>query len=1238
MKKDDNENIGSANSSDINLFQKNSSSIIIKKLKKLYQNYSNSKWSNLKFFLQDKKSLKTSIDLMKTKTIEQFSSKCIEIYKKKLQIQLITQKNREMFKYIPFNNNQNNYINSQDSIKGEFNLTKDEIISQLKIKEIKDQNINGLNIQAIRDFFFEFREDNNLMMRLIECIDTDQFEIIVPFLCHFFYENFYIENNEQEEILYIIYLLLEKEIDSLYTPSVSTFLDKSFVSMFLSEIGNRYEIKHYIDIILNYLIRNIEEINISFYSLNIEEKKNSKQLKQLIIKSSKHINYDNKLFNKKIDFDLYGRKTYGVLYNVENSTFTGGMSIGNIIKRKNLFEEEDLNKILNTNETKSNMKEIFKKELYNNAFFNINEKYLRDKFEKEENDIMRHFYMRLLRQINSASNPDLYNTNKYFENLIYKNKNISPDILEDFNKGYFLVTKFISELLDNLENNNKIMPYSIKVICKFIFTLLTKKFKNISKIQCNLLVNRFLFDKLILPVIQNPDINDTGKNMIITLNTRKNLYYVYQVLKMLIRGELFNTQQYSYMTVFNSFIMNNFGRLSKIMENLLKVNAPKKLLKLSEEFYKDEQFNLDEIIREGQSVNYDYFKENPHDFMSHKSICFSIKELKLFYSIVNNNKERFIQGEKLEKIFKNLSEIMSLIKFKQYEYYVIIRDNYNEEVNELLSLNEHKIILGKAKNKEDIFNNLKYCISYLISKLDIFPNWVWVTENFDTEKTFEYINTYLNTYFKYKNKFVNSLIPLNWYSSYIINNLKYLEKKYCLNDYQLLYDSLESEIISQIKKARNLNKFLTINMTTKNFLIDHKIKIYENELDNVKSTELNIKAVQFIESAKIDVCLTNYSELNDMIKYLNTSLDLNCQNSPYILLISKESECIHHQKMEKKTYKKLKDNILRSFHCTNINEFTEHLSDYNYLIGQDILDSYKTNAQKNNEADNGDKLKEKKKGNNEINQISKQTMIKNILEEYKKYVIESMNESNLFNLKNYQNNNDNDEKKENEYNYLDEEKKRELLAKYEDDKNKSLKIISDYILKKLSIKIYDAELDKEDELFKNTCIKLNWISHKNLEINDNVFNKNLFNKVIEHVKKMDYMRTPSGMLYEFGLGVQLINSMFIFMLNQMQAEAGELLPLIIYSIIATKPEKIIFNIKFIKFFMNQNELLGNIGYNLIQCESSIRYINSLNEKQLKMDKQEFDDRCKLSLLKYEVENKKKDNIKKVESNKGFKNI
>ena len=68
--------------------------------------------------------------------------------------------------------------------------------------------------------------------------------------------------------------------------------------------------------------------------------------------------------------------------------------------------------------------------------------------------------------------------------------------------------------------------------------------------------------------------------------------------------------------------------------------------------------------------------------------------------------------------------------------------------------------------------------------------------------------------------------------------------------------------------------------------------------------------------------------------------------------------------MEKKTFKKLKDNIiLTSKHCSNINEFSEHLSDYDYLIGQDILDSYKKTGQKSHESDDDDKKKIfKKKG------------------------------------------------------------------------------------------------------------------------------------------------------------------------------------------------------------------------------------------------------------------------------------
>ena len=204
--------------------------------------------------------------------------------------------------------------------------------------------------------------------------------------------------------------------------------------------------------------------------------------------------------------------------------------------------------------------------------------------------------------------------------------------------------------------------------------------------------------------------------------------------------------------------------MQKIIENLLQVKEPQKLTKLSKDFYKDEKFKLEEVIRDEESVNYDYFEENPHDFMHHKSICFSIKDLNLFFNIVDNNKERFIQEPFLENIYKNLSELMPKIKdkFMPYEYFVIISDNYKNEVNELLFYKQPKIILGKAKTKKDILINLKYCISYLISKLDIFPSWAWVTSNLDTIKTFEYINSYLNSYYnnKQKNRKRNSSIKL----------------------------------------------------------------------------------------------------------------------------------------------------------------------------------------------------------------------------------------------------------------------------------------------------------------------------------------------------------------------------------------------------------------------------------------------------------------------------------------------
>ena len=222
-------------------------SVLLEPRKEKYRNYYQSKWANLKFFLQDKSSLEASVDLLKTKTVEQFSSKCRDIYRKKIEMQLLTEKNRRLIQL----------------------GAKSSDISHSQI-EVSD-GVSGLPTDAIPTFLFMFRENNHLMLKLIDKIDSRKADILVPFLCHFFYENFYTESMEQEEIIYLVYLLLEKEIYKLIIPCEQSFLDDSFLAQFLKEMASRYEIKNYIDIILNDLICFLEESHSTYYNLDLND-------------------------------------------------------------------------------------------------------------------------------------------------------------------------------------------------------------------------------------------------------------------------------------------------------------------------------------------------------------------------------------------------------------------------------------------------------------------------------------------------------------------------------------------------------------------------------------------------------------------------------------------------------------------------------------------------------------------------------------------------------------------------------------------------------------------------------------------------------------------------------------------------------------------------------------------------------------------------------------------------------
>ena len=484
--------------------------------------------------------------------------------------------------------------------------------------------------------------------------------------------------------------------------------------------------------------------------------------------------------------------------------------------------------------------------------------------------------------------------------------------------------------------------------------------------------------------------------------------------------------------------------------------------------------------------------------------------------------------------------------------------------------------LIKAKNMENLLNNIISCIEYVINNVEISPNWNWVNENWNTLETFKFIHNYLTKYnldsrIYLKNEENN--IPLTWYSLYIINNIEKIKGIYAKNDFQKLYDNLESEINLKIKKLRKLNNFLTINMSTKFILIDRKIKIFNQELENVKKTELSIKTLQFIENTKIKVCLTTINDLNEIsknIKNFSKHFDKNSKNKFVLVIRQKQNEieCVHKENMDNRYYQKEKS-LIKKMHCKNINQFVLRFAEYHEYI---FLDIVKENKENNNKINNENEINEQKI---KYRQISS----KKVMEIFIKHLNEIIKKNNIF------------------------EDKTNIEQK------NALNMIKNYILKNIYIKVYQNEFDIKDKQFRTLCKKLTWIEPENLNIQKAVFDKRLLKKVEYHIKKMDELSNPDNILEQFGKGVQLINSMFDFMLNQKVVDPGKLLQLIIYGIINSRPKKMIFNINFIKYFMDENQSLENIGYNLTSVQSSADYIQKLNGKQLNMEQQEFDKRC-----------------------------
>ena len=687
-------------------------------------------------------------------------------------------------------------------------------------------------------------------------------ETLAPFVCNNLYENILSPHKVDENILYIITLLLKNEISKLSSvKEYDKFLDNTPCGYVLGELKEKIDIQIYSKNIIQSLIQKIEE-GISERKLDLNIMKLSDVLKQIEVnlkKKNKNIeNLEDQIFLKNVEFSLNGNE-----------------------------EKNNEENILNNFKIK-NKKQI---DLFNKVYiYNLGLKEFQNQLTKYENNLyMKEF---ISYYIEKSNNNDTLFSNENLINKIY-NLNYSNILLVLYQSDFLKIIEFMDFFISSLINSIHLLPYSVKFICRIISIFIKNKFPNIKKFEENAFIGKFLFSCLFIPIFRNP-IKSFINNFIISNYTLSNLRLLLEIFKNLFLGRLFNNENQCFYTPFNWYYLEKMPKIFEFYESIIKVKFPKFIEDLINEKLPDD-------------YRYDYFKENPGEIILYSSICFSITDImclidniiknenKLFglkdvipnidnsndtirdFAVINNlnntnqleeNKDNnilYLISKKLNsEFYKKILNSIYKRTLKQQQNpkirtpipnYVIVKEFLiNPNFNHLFSVENKKEYfylkeLTKIENDEDSkINNIIKVKNYLVTLL---YNCGKLNELdfFSKENTFQIIKE-IKSLLKANEFSIDNKIPFDWYANSLLECLKKIPKELAQNDYENLYKELEDEL----KRSIDLIDFDIMSECL------GKIKYTKNSIDYYKQMkkiiieiDLNEKVKEIIESKRMPI-------------------------------------------------------------------------------------------------------------------------------------------------------------------------------------------------------------------------------------------------------------------------------------------------------------------------------------------------------------------------------------------------
>ena len=1015
----------------------------------------------------------------------------------------------------------------------------------------------GHNYDIINKIIFLLRNNNELLLNFINNCPSNSFDQFADFLVNFLFNNTIDSSFNEEELIIIIYLIIEKNILSIdeatkeIKDEKNIYSKKGFIHYIFKYLTRKPDVRSFTYSILSKYIIQFEEYN---DSLSIE----TKILNNINVRRKSINVLKNEIYNR---FNSISFKENSLNLNDISKTFTYKNNILN--QGKNIEEildssDEDSDPQIEDNNANIEIDQFFKDE-------NVTSEYLKQKLseyeqknDKDKNTITEAIKTYLNNNINeiSKANNEIFSNNVKIS-LIKRYQALNKDdqtLIETIKKNYKIITKYIDDIINTLQENTLSLPYIIKSINIILLILIKEKYSKEKKenIEFNSLIflSNFFIGNIIIPLITNPYFNGIITKGVLSKVSKDNLEIISKILIKMISGNLFSNEKDPEYTIFNKYIIDT---LPKIFDIINKINSQKNFKLLN-----PIQNLMNSHGKSERNLNYNFFEENQEN-IQHQSICFSWLDLIILIDMIKASKGL----DKIEVYQKNKEIFDQFLNMKAYFY-----DEYNGNNIELQTdyFVFEQIIYSPYLNKQ---------IQSLLQE-----SYYNISTNKEDETIF-----FFKKFFVEVLTFINKINNNNYISSYT-------QEPFLNNDYNK---------ISQINRTLRYNKYLEIfseeeikNQNLESILekkelveIDFKNTIFPNIIETIKN-ELahNIDTI----TAKRIAFYASYLEihikdLDEKYKESNYSLFIMEILKKYESIINKINSVIINQ-----YYIKIKDGIKLNMIIKNNFLQTKKMEKcicIKYLFDKLILPC---------------KLNIVKDDSNKISKIT-----------YEKLINQSRNY--IYNIQSFIDNFPDFRKiAENEEDIIDFEENIELdsalnayfqdiknllknetiMERYSKEEFETVQFeLENYILYKLYAKLFPSKPTKKDIRFYNKCCRLSFIKPESLIKDKKAINEKLWEASIVLINELDNKFTPFDKVEKFGKAFGILQNSLTFSSGKNDLGIDDTISILIYVMLKAKPKNIFSNSKFCQLFLNptlskkiygilmsQIEMIKNIIYNM----------------------------------------------------------